>query len=253
MTTQQELYIRKGVYYLSGYSENEFENLYLQVRKKENRIYTDYELKNLPNIKKSHLSEWMIRKNSAEKVAAYLKNKNKPLNIMDLGCGNGWLTHYIAQIKDSYIIGVDINRYELEQAARVFKNHKFFFADIFADNFELGDFDIILLAGSIQYFRNANHLIERLLYLATRNGEIHIFDSPLYNPKEIPGAKSRTRKYYEKLGFSNMAEFYFHHSIDELKIFDPVFLYKPKKRNLFSRFLKDSSSPFPWIMIRNNS
>ena len=76
---------------------------------------------------------------------------------MELGCGNGWLTHHLAMIKNSYVVGVDINRFELEQAARVFNNfnnHKFFYADVFADYFKLGDFDIILLAGSIQYFKD---------------------------------------------------------------------------------------------------
>jgi SAM-dependent methyltransferase len=255
--TEQKLYIKKGVYYLSEYEKSEFENLYLKVRKIENRVYEDKILKNLPEIQKPHplLKEWKIRRKSVRNLETYLKNKEMPLNIMELGCGNGWLTHNIAMIKNCYVIGVDVNKFELEQAARVFNyrnNHKFFYADIFADYFELGDFDIIILASSIQYFRNINYLLERLLYLTKHHGEIHIIDSPFYASYEISKAKKRTKKYYEKIGCPEMADFYFHHSFEELERYNPVFLYNPKKENIFSKFFKNSDSPFPWIMINNN-
>jgi SAM-dependent methyltransferase len=255
--TAQKLYIKKGVYYLSEYKKNEFENLYLKVREKENRIYNDNMLRILPDIKSTHplFYEWKIRKASLKKIREYLKSKNSLLNIMELGCGNGWLTHHLAAIRNSYVIGVDINKFELEQAARVFSsfnNHKFFYADIFADYFELGDFDVIILASSIQYFSNINHLMERLFYLLKRNGEIHIIDSPIYNPSEIPKARRRTGKYYENIGCPEMTEFYFHHSVNDLEIYAPVFLYNRQNQNFFSRLIKNPDSPFPWIMIKNN-
>jgi ubiquinone/menaquinone biosynthesis C-methylase UbiE len=252
----QTLFIKKGVYYLSEYKANEFENLYLKVRKKENRIYDDKLLRMLPDIKNSHplVNEWKIRKNSLQKIGTYLKSKSKNLNIMELGCGNGWLTHHLAMIKKSYVIGVDINKHELEQAARVFNNfnnHKFFYADIFADYFELGDFDIIILASSLQYFMDINNLMERLFYLIKREGEIHILDSPIYDPSEILVAQKRTKKYYEKLDCPEMSKYYYHHTIDKLKRYKPVFLYSQKKQSFYSRLFKTIDSPFPWIMIKN--
>ncbi len=255
--TAQKLYIKRGVYYLSEYKTNEFENLYLKVRKKENRIYEDRFLKILLEINSSHplYNEWKIRKKSFKKIEAYLKDKNKLLNIMELGCGNGWLTHHLAMIKNSYVIGVDINKQELEQAARVFNNfnnHKFFYADIFADYFELGDFDIIILASSIQYFMNINYLMERLLYLVKRESEIHIIDLPVYSTPEIPNAQKRTRKYYDNIGFPEMSNYYFYHSIEELQKYNPVFLSNRQKQTFHSRFFKNPDTPFPWIMIKNH-
>ncbi len=255
--TEQKLYIKKGVYYLSECMKNEFESLYLKAREKENRIYEDKVVKNLPAINKNHplFREWKIREKSIQKLEEYIKNKEKPLNIMELGCGNGWLTHNIAMIKDCYVIGVDVNKSELEQAARVFcyqNNHKFFYADIFADYFELGDFDIVILASSIQYFRNINHLFERLLYLTKHNGEIHIIDSPFYSSSEISKAQQRTCNYYKKIGFPEMSDFYFHHSYEELEKYKPHFLYTPVKQNFFSEFITKYNSPFPWIVIKNS-
>ena len=255
--TAQKLYIKKGVYYLSEYKTSEFENLYLKVRKRENRIYEDRLLKILPDINNLHplYNEWRIRKKSLQKIEAYLKGKNKLLNIMELGCGNGWLTHHLAMIKNSHVMGIDINRPELEQAARVFNNynnHKFFYADIFADYFELGDFDIILMASSIQYFMDIDYLMERLCYLLKDDGEIHIIDSPVYNSAEIPNVQKRTRKYYENIGFPEMTGFYFHHSIESLNKYNPVFLDNQRKKNFFTKFFKTNDSPFPWIMIKKH-
>jgi ubiquinone/menaquinone biosynthesis C-methylase UbiE len=255
-TTCPKLYIKRGVYYLSEYKKSEFEKIYLKIREKENRIYDDATLKTLPDIKTSHplYDEWKIRKKSMQKIIAYLINKDRILNILEVGCGNGWLTHHLAMIKNSYVVGVDINKFELEQAARVFNNfsnHKFFYADIFADSFDLGDFDIIVLPNSIRYFANITYLIERLLCLTKRNGEIHIINSPIYNPSEIQKAQKQTLKYYEKIGCCGMSEFHFHHSIEDLRIYNPVFLNKQIKQNFYSWFFKDDS-PFPWIMIKNS-
>ena len=254
--TVQKLYIKKGVYYLSEYKTGEFENLYLKVRKKENRIYEDRILKILPDLNNLHplYNEWKIRKKSLQRIEIYFKEKNKPLNIMELGCGNGWLTHHLAMLKNSYITGIDINRPELEQAARVFKNfhnHKFFYADIFSDCFEPGDFDVILMASSIQYFKDINRLFDKLFYLLKNNGEIHIIDSPVYYSGEILNAQKRTKWYYKNIGFPQMADFYFHHSFEELNKFEPVLFNKQRKANFFSRFIKDNA-PFPWVMIKNH-
>jgi len=235
--------------------KNEFEDLYLKVREKENRFYSDKILKNLPDIKTSHplFYEWKIRKASLKKFEEYIKSKDTLLNIMELGCGNGWLTHRLAAIRNCYVIGVDINKFELEQAARVFNsfnNHKFFYTDIFADYFELGDFDIIILASSVQYFRNIDYLMERLFYFLKRNSEIHIIDSPIYNSSDILKAQGSTEKYYEKISFREMSKFYFHHSFKDLEIYDPIFLYNRQKQSFYSILFKNSDSPFPWIMIK---
>ena len=82
------------------------------------------------------------------------------------------------------------------------------------------------------------------------NGEIHIIDSPFYSDSEVDNARKRTVEYYRAMGFSEMANNYFHRSWDELSEYNFEILYQPssltsKFRKLF--FIKDS--PFPWIKI----
>src|SRR5688572_18830814 len=76
-----------------------FEKLYLQVRKAEQRLYSDDEVKSLPGIFSSHphIEEWKQRKVSCERIIKYLDKKQKPLKILEIGCGNGWFSAQLAK------------------------------------------------------------------------------------------------------------------------------------------------------------
>ena len=81
----------------------DFEKLYTQLREREGRIYTDNEVANLPEITVTHphYKEWLIRKESSQKLIDHLKKTNQPLDILEMGCGNGWLCHRLAEIPES--------------------------------------------------------------------------------------------------------------------------------------------------------
>jgi len=87
---------------------------------------------------------------------------------------------------------------------------------------------MIILNSSIQYFPDLNTLIDRLLSLLKPNGEIHIMDSPLYKSvSEYRKAKGRSEAYYSMLGFIEMGEHYFHHTINDLDKYNYKLLFNP--------------------------
>ncbi|MCK7529492.1 MAG: hypothetical protein MZV64_74030 [Ignavibacteriales bacterium] len=90
--------LKDGIYILSEIN-NEFEKIYLQVRDKENRIFSDDEVKNLPFASDSnpHKKEWDLRAKSFQRFKEYLKSKKQNLNILDLGCGNGWFSGQLSK------------------------------------------------------------------------------------------------------------------------------------------------------------
>lgn len=227
-----------------------FEELYIALRKKEERIYNDDELKLLPQINSSHphSNEWQVRKKSTEKLLKYLEAKKTALKILEVGCGNGWLSNQLSTIKEATVIGLDINLTELQQAARVFKNLNlsFVYGDLRSGLFISDKFDIIVFAASIQYFPFVDEILNCAMQNLKPGGEIHILDSHFYKKNKINQARERTYEYYAALGFPEMADHYFHHGIYELKPYDHKKLFNPL--SFKNRIIKNRNS-FAWICI----
>lgn len=230
----------------------DFESIYLRLRLQEGRLYTDQELEKLPVINRQHpyYSEWMIRRRSTKKLVQYIERNKNGSDILEIGCGNGWLTRQLASVTGARVIGVDINYMELQQAARVFHhipNLHFIYTDIRNEPFREKKFDLAVFAASIQYFEMLPEILDKVLKLLKPGGEIHILDSPFYSPTEIQAAKQRSRVYYEQAGFPAMTSCYFHHSLNELHDYHPEILFDPN--NWISQ-LQLSKNPFHWIRIR---
>jgi len=227
------------------------ESIYLAIRKLENRIYSDQELITLPYLKNHmHSAEWKLRAKSATRILNYFKKKQQGM-IMDLGCGNGWFSNLLASAGSFQVLGLDINRLELEQAGAVFSSNQvsFICGDVFEMDIPFSTFDCIAVGAAIQYFGNLRSIVDRLMKLIKKGGEIHIFDSPFYPPSEIEMARNRSYEYYRKLGFSAMAENYFHHSTKDLNMFNVDYMYSPTKKGLIGKLTGNRDIPFPWIKI----
>ena len=228
--------------------------LYLRVREKEGRLYPDVLVAQLPFVSNAHplANEWRARMASAARLTRYLSRRSKPLSILDLGCGNGWFSNLLHR-SGHCVIGLDQNRFELKQAARVFSQQPglaFVEADVFSAPFVTETFDVILLASVIQYVPDLTALLSVLLRYLKGQGEIHIIDSPLYSDSERDQAANRSLQYYAALGVPQMAEHYFHHRASDLRAFRPKTLYHVRPLILrLSQLLGRVDSPFPWIVI----
>lgn len=246
-------------------------NLYLKVREKEGRLYSDDVVAKLPLFPQNHVlsNEWQARFSSAKRLRKYLSQKNTSLKILDLGCGNGWLSNFLSR-DNHIIIGCDQNKIELKQAVRVFSSSaedgrssgrkedgggsagklSFLEGDIFSAPFSKDFIDIILLASAVQYFPDLTKLLKTLLNYLKPNGEIHILDSAFYADDEIQQAIHRSEEYYLSLGFPEMSKYYFHHRISELEKFSVKWIYRPNLFMLrFQKMFGKINSPFPWVVI----
>jgi ubiquinone/menaquinone biosynthesis C-methylase UbiE len=247
--------LEAGIYILTAINKS-FEETYSKVREKEKRIFSDQELRLLPFTQGNnpHHKEWNLRIKSFQRFKDYLKLYKANINLLDLGCGNGWFCGQLSSLYNYNFYCADINFSELKQAGRVFNSEKikFMYADIFTADFPENIFDIITINAAAQYFPDLKRLLNKLVKLINATGEVHIIDSPFYSKSEAINAKKRTVDYYFSIGFPEMADNYFHHTYEDLSNFDYRILYNPqalltKMTNLF--FRKDS--PFPWIVINN--
>lgn len=234
---------KDGIYYLSE-EQSSFSDTYVAARKKENRILTDEEVTTLPYLKQY---EWPLREKSTERFLQYIASKNKPLSILEIGCGNGWFSHKTASVsKKNQVIGLDVNNEELKQATRIFQNENLCF--VYGDIFKIEvlfkqQFDLIVLNGSIQYFPNFKILNDTLLTFLKPKGEIHVIDSPFYKTSEIESARNRTLTHYTNLGLPEMAANYHHHETKHVSNFDILYKYE---RNIINKLLGKKDSPFSW-------
>ncbi|MBS1509614.1 MAG: class I SAM-dependent methyltransferase [Bacteroidetes bacterium] len=229
-----------------------FEQQYILLRKKEGRIYSDAELRLLPETAPLHPyhKEWNIRNQSLQKLLKIINRKGGKINILEVGCGNGWLSAKLAQHTKAQITGIDINRLELRQANRIFKaipNLRFVNGRLQDEQLKDTRFDIILFAASIQYFPSFKKIIHTAMEYLTLQGEIHIVDSPFYLQHELDAAKQRTKNYFTGMGCTGMTAYYFHHCVDDLKRFNARILYNP--RNILNRWFR--KIPFHHVMIKN--
>ena len=254
------LKLNNGVFYQTDHSrQNDFEQIYLSLRTKENRLYTDEKVKLLPAIASDEKlkNEWSMRKISVDKLIAYLKRRHPLRSILEVGCGNGWLANKLVSDLSTDVLAIDVNEAELLQGARVFSSERlnFVYGDVFSIKLQPGRFDSIILASSIQYFQNIQSLINHLLRLVTAAGEIHIIDSPIYSSDHaVTAAKKRSAEHFADFGYRDMQQYYFHHTWEEIGIFKHKVLENPHaimpliRRKLF----KKNHPVFPWIVIKAN-
>jgi ubiquinone/menaquinone biosynthesis C-methylase UbiE len=229
-----------------------FEQSYFSLRQYEQRIHTDQQLLALPDVPKQHLyhSEWRIRKQSCGRLITYLRKKKNPLKVLEVGCGNAWLSAKIAAITGTDVMGIDPNTEEIKQARRVFKHNNLHLAamDFAGSDLKEQEFDIILFAAAIQYCPSMSEVIAKAQNYLAKEGEIHILDTHLYASSEVAAAKKRTITYFTEMGFPKMAGFYFHHQLKELNGLNYRVMYNPN--SWLNRLV--FKSPFYWIRIKAN-
>lgn len=246
--------INNNLFQSDSLSQNEFERLYISLRKKEGRYFTENEIARLPRVAHSHplFKEWKIRKKSCDHLLQYIKKQSHICNILEVGCGNGWLAAQLASVTQGTVTGMDVNGAELKKAKKVFQRRAglhFVHGNICSGILSDQKFDLIVFAASIQYFKSLKEIVDVAFQHLTLQGEIHILDSPFYSTEEVFQARERTRKYFSSLGFPQMSKYYFHHCLSDLKSYNYKILYNPHS---WMRKLMLRKNPFYWIMIRNN-
>ena len=163
---------------------------------RERTRYSDEEVASLPDISPSHprYRYWRTRKRSSARLIKYLTLKKRSASILEVGCGNGWLSFQMSMVPRSRVIGIDIHYASLKQAAGVFRhqpNLKFMYGDLCSDMLQGLNFDIIVFAASIHQMPSVPAALAAALKHLTANGEIHIIDTPQLFPGDLKSVQHR--------------------------------------------------------------
>jgi 2-polyprenyl-3-methyl-5-hydroxy-6-metoxy-1,4-benzoquinol methylase len=222
-----------GVWQL-GAVDPKLSALYEAVRSREQRIHADEVVRDLPASggRTAHPAEWRVRARSLAELLSALRLHGSGLRVLDIGCGNGWMSAALAAEGHS-VVALDMHGIELEQAARVFADRDVTWC--------LGDprdtvlpsahFDVVVFAASLQYFRDLPALFERVFPLLRPKASVHVVDTMLYPDRTAADAAlERSRAYYATLGAGEMAGHYHAHCLDDLRTLGPMqVLRRPTK------------------------
>lgn len=235
----------------------EHEAAYLAARAREGRLLDVEQIRALPAPPTPESAwEWRLRADSWLRFELLLGSRPRPLRALDVGCGIGWMTARLAQHCPN-VLGIDVARPELERAAVAFGDRpglSFAFADVFDPVFAEAPFDLIVLASSAQYFPDLGALLDRLLELLGRGGEVVLLDTPLYRENQLSAAREATRRYYARLEVPEMAARYHHHQWSALDGRAVELVYDPRRlvQRFARRVLRRAVSPFPIVTIRRS-
>ncbi len=239
---------------------HEFDGLYYDFRKFDGRIYSDEQLSVLPNYNgpnKKLVKEWKGRKHAADMMIDHIKKKfTGKTNILDLGCGVGWLTNQLSELPDSSVYAVDIVQEELVQAAKVFDkpNVQFIYGNIYRGILPENSFNVVVLSGCIEFFPNLKTLFENAFKVLKKGGEVHIINSPIYKPEQVEKQEEKMNKFFEDSGFALMKRHYFYHTDKELEEYKAELKYNPDTfgGKLSRKFLSSADSPHSWYVLRKD-
>lgn len=252
-----ELELIDGVFVQRGLAGDPFEDHYLQVRRQEGRVYTDAQVRRLPHPggKLGASLEWQVRAVSSALLVQHLQRRAGEGAILELGCGNGWLSQRLAQALQRDVCGIDVNRTELAQAARVFGHEQrlsFVAADIHSVALPRELFDVIVVPACIQYFPDPAGLVRRLLAQLRAGGELHLLDSPLYaDRRRAAESAARSLRYFTELGVPALAERYHQHTYASFDAFKVHWLFDPRRLMArLGRLLRRRQPHFPWLCLR---
>lgn len=130
--------------------------------------------------------------------------KNKNMNILDIGCGNGNLIFNVDKIyKNANFYGIDSEKKLIKFCKEKFKNKKnfhFIYKNFEKIKFHKIKFDIIIMSGLISYFDNIKiPIFKSLNLLKKQNSKIYIFNRfNKYNIDTIIRYKINNKDGYQK-------------------------------------------------------
>lgn len=122
-----------------------------------------------------------------QKLAEWLPEfyQGTPQTILDFGCGDGLMTHFVSQqFPQSIIHGVDPSTESIKIAQESYPNITFGVSGDTLENFADNTFDVIFSAGVFHHipFELHEHYTKELLRILNKNGILVIFELNPFNP-----------------------------------------------------------------------
>lgn len=163
-----------------------FVQQYRAVRQREGRRSSSAEFyRRLPSVDPGdpHATDWRIRRETYHHLLGHvLAAGPRPLHVLDLGAGSGWLCHRLATLGHR-VVAVDAIDDEVDGLGAT-RHYTTEFAVVQADfdalPFAPRQFDLVVFNGSLHYAADAAATLERAHHLLAPGGTLVVMDSPMF-------------------------------------------------------------------------
>jgi SAM-dependent methyltransferase len=138
----------------------------------------------LPKVGRSdpHAAEWRIRKESYRHLQRVAFSREERLRVLDLGAGNGWLSHRLAE-RGHRVVALDQSDDERDGLG-VCRVYRVPFAAVQADfhqlPFQPGAFDAVILDAALHYASDPVAVMNEARRMVVPGGTIAVVDSPMF-------------------------------------------------------------------------
>lgn len=131
-----------------------------------------------------HAAEWRVRRESYEHLQRFvLHPARRPMRILDLGAGNGWLSHRLAS-QGHEVSALDRIADDLDGlgAARHYPARFVSVQASFdAPPFAAGQFDVVMFNGSLHYAPDVAATLASARRVLVDGGTLAVMDSPMFH------------------------------------------------------------------------
>jgi ubiquinone/menaquinone biosynthesis C-methylase UbiE len=167
-------------------STAEFFRDYARHRAKEGRAHNIEELKQLPYLREGPLArQWAVRARTFDAFVKHvIEPAGRPLAVLDLGAGNGWLSYRLARMGHR-AVALDIRDDDVDglgaaaplRADVPFGSTHASFDDI---PFATRRFDVTVFNASLHYAKDLKAVLAEAARVTRSRGILAVLDSPFY-------------------------------------------------------------------------
>lgn len=177
------------------------------------RISTPNYYRRLPFVRDEdpHAGEWRIRRETYQNLLAHVFRGDRPwLRVLDIGAGNGWLSHRLTALGHGVVAvdAIDDDTDGLGAARHYATRFVVVQADFDALPFASRQFDVAVFNGSLHYARDPAATIERVHHLLVPGGTVVVMDSPMFRREKDGSAmvEDNVRRFMDACGLARVVQ-----------------------------------------------
>ena len=133
-----------------------------------------------PKKDKTYFNNKINKKEYFKLIFNYLDNKKSKLDILDVGCASGDFLYLFSKDKKFVLSGIDFSRDLLKIARKKVPNAKFKICDLRKKITLKKKFDICTCLGTLSIFDNIFVIINNLINLVKKGGELIFLNLLMY-------------------------------------------------------------------------